>query len=640
MMATTTDPSQRQQSTTEVDAMDVDTTVDEDVTLAATTATENEELSSLAGPTSLQRIVQQFHAQIARIEALERRIDARAVAARRRVCLILDGTDCNRNSHARLYISHSYTPEITAAGAMAALMQKQQAGGGGVSKPSPAIWTMHVEGKLLIDHLDHASAVAYDKKIGYVAPTDDLDRSRGEEEESDKQRALKFTHFCDKVVVTFQTVFELLDSKKQQSQSPKKKSSRRSGSMASGKSNPAPKQSQDEADPRTVSSKHQVVWKCSDTEDADMWSFQYPEPASPDKTKWKMQSVIAWIELYRRQQYVKTFPSNQLQLSQQTQPESINPRYRICSAELQNALFPHHGPVTTDVLTGLKRKREDFVLQNDATIPVHNEVHIPSTLTMSDIANAFFVYIQGRRLVTHDDVVQSDEVLQDLLGMEQFSYSQLRQLLFQRQLIQAVVVEDEPVRVTYILEQDSACVLGQSFAVNDESAPDLSLLQLDMDITVPCLFPYRARELLRRIKRRELEYTSSRTKARYLLSTGLSSSSMSQSTSAFAAATAGSATNAQARRVAQAAVTAAKDEDERLVRTQIEKCVTGQGLSADLIPVQLALAKAAPPSTEARMAGHLEARMAHLLSELQERVPAAARAWQVVEACQKLMTQE
>lgn len=644
----TTNHSQQQSFTAADDFIEFDTAVNEESEdLTSASRDERSQLLSdcLTSTTSdLQRILEQFHSQIYRIDGLEQRIDARAVAARRRMASILDEGGSNvrgtRLTHARLHVSHSYTPVVTAAGAMAALMQKPPADGSHsvVRKPSPAIWTLHLEGRLLVDHLDHASAVQYDQKTGYTAPTDDLDRSRGEEEESDKQqRALKFTHFFDKVAVTFQTVFELLDRKKQQLPVLKKKSSRRSSSMASGKSNPAPKQQQlqqDEGDQRTMSAKHQVVWTCSDTDDADMWSFSYVEPPSPDKSKWKVHSVVASMELYRRQQYTKNIP-NLLSPQQQTQPGFIT-RYRICSTEVQTSLFPNHGPYTTDVLTGLKRKREDFSLDETATFPpAHNEVHIPNTLTMSDIANAFFTYIQDRRLVHHDDVVQCDKLLQDSLGMEQFSYSQLRQLLIQRQIIQPVL-DDDPVRVVYILEQDAASVLGRPFAaVHEESASDLSLLQIDMDITVPNLFPYRARELLRRIKRRELEYTSSRTKARYLLSTGLSSSSSSSNTAAAAA-----ATNNQARRVAQAAMTAAKDEDERVVRTQMEHCVTGQVVAADLIPVHLALAKAALPFTEARMAAHLDSRMAYLLAELRERVPAAARAWQVVEACQELTTTE
>jgi hypothetical protein len=143
------------------------------------------------------------------------------------------------------------------------------------------------------------------------------------------------------------------------------------------------------------------------------------------------------------------------------------------------------------------------------------------------------------------------------------------------------------------------------------------MLQLDMDVAVPALFPYRARELLRRIKRRELEYTSSRTKARYLLN---------------------------ARR--------AKDEEQVKhwidtivssiskgcsVRQQVSlqpatsTTTTTTGPSDLLTPITAALAKAAPPRTEARMSAHFDTRLSHLLTQLQQRQQRAHAAWQKVE---------
>jgi hypothetical protein len=130
---------------------------------------------------------------------------------------------------------------------------------------------------------------------------------------------------------------------------------------------------------------------------------------------------------------------------------------------------------------------------------------------------------------------------------------------------------------------------------------DFSLLQMDVGVTIPSYFPYRARELLRRIKRRELEYTSSRTRARWLLQTS----------------------------------TLTKSEDGRVVRQAIEQAVQQQRLpvSSELIPIYLALAKAAPPQTEARMAGHVDARTAYLWSQLEKQLPLACQTWAAAETC-------
>jgi hypothetical protein len=214
---------------------------------------------------------------------------------------------------------------------------------------------------------------------------------------------------------------------------------------------------------------------------------------------------------------------------------------------------------------------------------------------MIEISNALFVYIRDRKLVATGDVVNADKKLQDLLGMEQFSFSQLQQLLKSRNLIQEATVAPQPIRVTYILEEESASTLG----VTEDK--DVSLLQMDVDVTIPSYFPYRARELLRRIKRRELEYTSSRTRARWLLQTN----------------------------------TLTKSDDGRIIRQAIEQAVQQQRLpvSSELVPVYLALAKAAPPQTEARMAGHVDARTAYIWSQLEEQLPSVYQAREAAEAC-------
>ena len=70
-------------------------------------------------------VLSQFRTQLRRLEDLERRVEQRVRAARRRAMALMEHSRTTRQSHLRLYLSHSYAPEVTPAGAMAALMKQQ-----------------------------------------------------------------------------------------------------------------------------------------------------------------------------------------------------------------------------------------------------------------------------------------------------------------------------------------------------------------------------------------------------------------------------------------------------------------------------------------------------------------------------------
>jgi hypothetical protein len=153
-----------------------------------------------------------------------------------------------------------------------------------------------------------------------------------------------------------------------------------------------------------------------------------------------------------------------------------------------------------------------------------------------------------------------------------------------------------PIRITYIGKAATAINappptdFQQLMMDEDEPPAPPTLLQLDMDVWVPSLFPFRCREILRRIKRRELEYTSCRTKARYILM-------------------------------------ARKAKDEEDVKNKIGQVVAREHLGRDLIPVQNALAKAALPRTEARVVHQTDARLSLLLARLEEECASAQTQW-------------
>jgi hypothetical protein len=519
----------------------------------------------------LTEIFDGFHNQICRIDDLERRIDERAVRSRRRVANLLDHSKPYRNSHLRLFVTHHHALPVP--------VDPEQ-------PPQPKkhpLWTMNIEGKLLIGHLDHAGAAAFDSKTGYTPPTDDLDRSRGEKEEEEVP-AIQFTHFFEKVAVQFYTVYQ----PKQKAATPKKKTpskktSRRGSSTAKS---PVPVVEEREVDPRllTASEKTELIWsKAMMSDDALAFSFQYPEapPTVPGKL---VHSVVASIQLY---------PAD----------ANADPIYQV-SAELSSVLFPSHGPEPGAGDKGKKRKGDEMSDSPvDEVVALENEIAIPQGLTMKEITVAFFTYIRDKMLCDEADksVVVCDKVLQKLFLTERFPFAQLRELLFGRNLVRDI--SNEPLRLTYIMKEETA---SPDLSSPDRTMPSEEnppgLLQLDTDVAVPALFPYRTRELMRRIKRRELEYTSSRTKARYML--------MSR-----------------------------RAKDEETVKLKLDQVVSGRQLGEGMQPVMAALAKSAPPNTEARTGSQLDVRMSYLLGRLREHHQAALAAQELAEACRTLAQQ-
>jgi hypothetical protein len=213
---------------------------------------------------------------------------------------------------------------------------------------------------------------------------------------------------------------------------------------------------------------------------------------------------------------------------------------------------------------------------------------------MKEIVSAIFFYIQEKRLQDElePSVIVNDKILANLFQCDRMNFADVQQLLFSKELV--ADASKEPIVLTYIMTQDTASPsFGEPPSDHPERIP--SVLSFDTDVYVEGVFHYRARELLRRIKRREFEYTSSRTRARNLLVAGR-----------------------------------ANDE---LVRERIEDTVCGRGYTAEHIPVWLALAKAAPAKSEARAAAQMDAKMCLLLERLEHHSRAAQAAWDVVNAC-------
>jgi hypothetical protein len=701
---------------------------------------------SSASSSRLQSILAAGHDQLRRIDELEHKIDERVIRARRRICSILDNyyteQQSFRRSHLRCFVTHAYQKQ----------QQQQQDEAHPTAAEASSIWMVRLEGRLLIGHLDHASAAAFDEKTNYNAPNDDLDRSKGEKGEElagEEVKAIQFTHFFDKVQVQFQSIYspkpnpmaapfafaskaaadaaaEALASKSTTLSSKKRRGAGTTTVGAGATAGTAPGAAgagqQPGIDPRRPfmqSARIEMEWTKASTpslQDAMAFDFQYDAPPPPEHS-YQEHSVVCTMQLYPNTG--SSSGGGSIGNSSNKDPPAL---YQV-SPELSKALFPHHGPsehsqataaaasaaaaaaasdaeaaasaagalASPPLLAGKKRKTPDddvaSPLDNTSAIlgpdcgiisgppPTDNSIEIPDGLTMKEITVAFFHYIRDKKLCTgggggdggdddddgygsssNDYVRRSsmasshtntdnnndastflspggtggsssldysihipcDKTLQSVLQVKYFSFCNLQKLLIARNLIRPI--HTEPIRLTYIMMKDTATpsltpalTWGADVSMADEDAAQPTMLQLDMDVAVPALFPYRARELLRRIKRRELEYTSSRTKARYLL---------------------------MSRR--------AKDEEQvkhwidALVSTKSKGCSVRQQVSlqptttttgpSDLLtPITLALAKSAPPRTEARMSAHLDTRLSHLLTQLQQRQQRAQAAWQRVE---------
>lgn len=587
---------------------------------------------------SLDTVVSKFQDQMRRIDDMEDRLDAQTTRTRRRVASVLDQHYSNeeRQSHLRLWVSHlhhkSQTEKMDSRNSTEG--SNSTASEGATDTPNeksaprtvPESFTVQLEGTLLIGNLDHASAHEFDRQTGYQIPQDDLDRSRGGEKEDDLTiTAYRFTHLFRKVEVDFQTVYQ--PAVQASSPMPTKKSTRRSsdsGISSAKKKKKGKKQAM--IDPNQIdyrscvlSPKQRMVWKTDMTEDAHAWAFNYvPPPAQPG---WQIHSVVAKLAL---------FPL----ASDTSRANRRFHRYSVRHPRLVKELFPHHAFVPDEDVpskqeqeessaagsggddvaatppSAKKRKTVDDWTTADGNPlpPVDNELHVqPATLTLSEIMMSLFTYVREKKLMANqqppetrapgDDDKTSivcDALLQDVLGMERLPFSQLQSTLLQRNAI-VRVIQPPPVRATYVMRLPSSNTTPPSD--DDDSSP--APWQWDMVCAIPHLFPFRARELLRRVKRRELEYTSSRTKGRYLL-----------------AATSRSLNSEDVRQVVDSAVT-----------------------DKSLIPqvVWHALAKGAPPHTEARRAAQLEAQWTYLLQDV---LPASFRdarqAHELVDLCQHL----
>ena len=407
-----------------------------------------------------------------------------------------------------------------------------------------------------------------------------------------------------------------------------------------------------------------LVWRKTDTTDANAFFVKYNNHFSerPPPPGMRFHSVVAKIELYPTRPGTGVNASKYGFRHQQD--VNAEPLYQIVHPVLAKKFFPRHafdGKAKTS--KDLPSKESDsgegnpqqqappFKTAEEEAIPLENDIRIPTFLTYNEISTGIFRYIQDNNL--HDATDRSniicDKLLTEILEVESMSFGQLQQLLISKDLIRRVGAPSSseaaalspqksgasnasnqepvmPVVLTYVMNEqttsphvpvgyeeesektdqataeDASAIARRraAYATQKDADHNPTVLSFDMDVAIPSLFNYRARDLLRRVKKREFEYTTCRTKARYLL------------------------------------VAAKGDEDT--IKTRIDKAISGQGFEVENIPVFLALSKAAMPHSEARGAAQIDAQTCDIVGRVEEASKNVESAWEEVDAIRDAMS--
>lgn len=618
---------------------------------------------------SLSEIWSYFLNQLDRIDDLERRVTEHTRRARRRIANGLDQRQLqpsHRRSHARLFVTHQF------------------------DKLS-GIWTLVIDGKLLIGNLDHANAALVDtqgvlsQRLRHRTATSDgsagdadtaaasknddekvesttltpaaaaakaaaIRHQQSIEQEPTTVEPLLFTHLFEKLEVTFRTIYQPKTTTVTAPPPPKKSRSNKR-KFTGGPHDPL-----DDVNPKDLRASEPVKleWYRDDPEspgnktttDAHAFFVKYNNHFSerPPPPNMKFYSIVADIKLYPSCPPADDDTEALFQVSK-TLAGQFFP-YHSTEGGTQRGVDDAEGELPGEAMSiDPHQQGTQPGLGSGATakpIPLENSIHVPALLTYSEIALALFQYIQDHKLHDPSDksYIQCDKVLQDIFEVESMSFSQLKQLLLQKSLITRVQKGEEPVILTYIMTEqstskqmpadfeemtpsiepktstptDPGAAGGGSGATagslrskrsaetsNQEPEGTPTVISFDMDVAIPSLYNVRGRDFLRRAKCRELDYTTSRAKARHLLVSG-------------------------------------KANDEA-VKIKMEQCVSGKGYTdSDNVPVFLALAKVAPPNSEARAAAQIDARACDLVARIEESGRLASTAWQAVDAAKAALT--
>lgn len=531
-------------------------------------------------------------------------------------------------------------------------------------------WKLVLEGKLLVDHLDHQSAALVDQSAKEAALRDGrVYQTQGNQvvdvaDMTSRERAatrfmhdregeeplipINFAHFFDEISVSFQYMpgtlekdhqaksnndMDVVDQKQEQQKDEIKKTCKslvwhRTPQL---QPQPQPQQKQQQSDDAnknvpnesTTTLPSSSSGSCSLSMDTHAFHAFHLEPRNESCRSYESPTIVATIRLHRKY---------------------LEPRYKP-SKKFCETLFPNLPPPKNKTLLQGEEKQSTQDVPQQVSLLFDNHVHIPTVFTMDEILIAIELYIRKRGLYDENDptVIHNDGKLEQLFDCKEMTMTSIRQLLLSRgHLLPAIpgTPGDSPIVLRYVMKKDTASTTNQHHPGDTQkkdneqskqsdsqkekqprpkrrrrttspapssdvgqkadgeqgsSSPHPNVLSCDVDIDVAQLFHSHCRDILRRIKMREYEYTSCRTKA--------------------------------LRTVEQTRAL------EDVIKERLENIVKQKGLTMGHQPVLAALAKEASDGSEARIAAHLDSKTALLLDRLERHCEQAHACWKIVDSC-------
>lgn len=599
------------------------------------TSEENTKIES-----RLPDLLDKFQKRLQKIDTLERKLEEKVAEKRTRALNILDELPTFRSSTLRLYITHTFEEAVEKETKVVSVETPPQIHPS-IDNPFAPIptppppqtkeivvesnvnkWSTVIEGKLLVTDKDHQSAAAFEraskalalKDGGRVYQTQNDSESIDTSDMSLRERTatrfmhdregeehlvpVKFTHYFDRISVTFQTFQE---DKAMAEMLGKKTPSKRNKKKNAKSPTPPPVLNKYS----TNGLKTSLFWNreratapgsgASKSFSMDTHAFHalYTEPCEEEGLE---NTVVATIRLHRKELKAKYKPSSTL-----------------CSSLLP-FLVPKKAPIE----------------HSETAPPEHNDVQIPTVLTMEEAVGAVEFYVRENKLWTRDAEgtmkITNDDKLEQLFGVKEMTMGELQRLFLSRGLLVPCILGtpgDSPVVLKYVLTKDKATnAKDAAKSDNDKESEDKldqpipkrrrvddkmdnsahsavsdnefipNLLTCDISVDVAHLYHSQCREILRRVKIREYDYASCRTKALRTVEHTKAS--------------------------------------EDTVKDRLENIVRQRGLTTGHQPLLAVLAKESPEGSETRIAAHLDMKTALLVEKLEDHVERASACWEIV----------
>jgi hypothetical protein len=298
-------------------------------------------------------------------------------------------------------------------------------------------------------------------------------------------------------------------------------------------------------------------------------------------------------------------------------------KYKPSSAFIE-AILPSFLPKTIEAPVP-----DDNVVYVNAP-PLENDVQVPRLLTMDEAIDAIYLYAKDKNLLDENNLgsIINDSKLESIFECKTMNMSQVKEWLLSKGHLVPIVLGtpgDAPIVLTYIMKKETADkpktekedqsnedgvdndlqpaskkrrTSTDAPLQHDEDVVLPNLLSCDIDVDVPHLYHIRTRDILRRIKIREYDYTQGRTPA--------------------------------LRSVEQSGA------NEDYVKEIMEHVLKGKSLTNKHIPILMAMANMAPEGSEARKALHMDMKTASLISQVEYHVTKAKKFWKFIDSCRNL----